>query len=120
MISEVERLEMLNALKKSQRRYVGVLELCAALVERQANLGDPLAGFVVDQLHEATTAMKSENVAGLLFARRDLSLPPAPCRQQGRGAVSLISRLCLPPQQRGLMRGRHPPHWETQQRVSLA
>ncbi len=36
----------------------------ASTVERQANLGDPLAGFVVGQLHEATTGMKSENVAG--------------------------------------------------------
>jgi hypothetical protein len=43
----------------------GALELCAALIERQANLGDPLAGFVVGQLHEATTAMKCDNVAGV-------------------------------------------------------
>ena len=67
MISEIERLEVLDALKQSQRRYVGVLELCAALVERQADLGDPLAGFVVNKLHEATTAMKSERVAGEAF-----------------------------------------------------
>ena len=33
-------------------------------MKRQANLGDPLAGLVVGRLHEATTAMKSENVAG--------------------------------------------------------
>ena len=66
-MSETERLEVLDALKQSQRRYVGVLELCAALVERQANQGDPLAGFVVGQLHEATTAMKSESVAGHAF-----------------------------------------------------
>jgi len=62
-MSKKERLEVLDALKQSQRRYVEVLELCAALVERQANLGEPLAGFVVGQLHEATTAMKRENVA---------------------------------------------------------
>ena len=67
MISEIERLEILDALRTSQRRYVGVLELCAALVERQANLGDPLAGFVVDKLHEAQIAMKSEYVAGEAF-----------------------------------------------------
>jgi hypothetical protein len=40
------------------------LELYAARIERRANLG-LLAGFVVGQLHEATTAMKSENVAGV-------------------------------------------------------
>ena len=64
MNSETERLEVLDALEQSYRRYVEVLEVCAALVERQANQGDPLAGFVVGQLHEATIAMKSENVGG--------------------------------------------------------
>ena len=66
-MNETERREVLDALKQSQCRYMGVLEVCAALVERQADLGDPLAGFVVGQLHEATTAMKSENVAGHAF-----------------------------------------------------
>ena len=66
-MSETERLEVLNALERSYRRYVEVLEVCAALVERQANQGDPLAGFVVSQLAEATTAMKSESVGGHAF-----------------------------------------------------
>ena len=67
MNSETERLEVLNALERSYRRYVEVLETCASLVERQANEEDPLAGFVVGQLHEAATAMKSEGVAGHAF-----------------------------------------------------
>ena len=66
-MSETERLEMLEALEQAHRRYVAVLETCASLVERQANQGDPLAKFVVGQLHEATTAMKSEGVAGHAF-----------------------------------------------------
>jgi hypothetical protein len=66
-VSETEALEVLKALDGARRRYVDVLEVCAALVERQPNQGDPLAKFVVGQLHEATTAMKSENVAGHAF-----------------------------------------------------
>lgn len=48
-----------------KRSQWGQCKLTNALVERQANQGDPLAKFVVGQLHEATTAMKSENVAGV-------------------------------------------------------
>lgn len=66
MSSEIERLELLDALRETYHRRLEVLETCAALVERQANLGDPLAAFVATQL-EATTAMKSESVAGHAF-----------------------------------------------------
>ena len=66
-MTETERLEVLDALESSHRRYVEVLEICAALVERQAGLGDPLAKYVADQLQEATIAMKSENVGGHAF-----------------------------------------------------
>ena len=66
-MDEIKRIETLEALKQSHRRYVAVLETCAALVERQASQGDPLAKYVISELDAAATAMKSENVAGHAF-----------------------------------------------------
>ena len=64
MNSETERLEMLDALEQSRRRYFAVLETCASLVERQANQGDPLAKHVISELDKAEIALKAENMAG--------------------------------------------------------
>lgn len=66
-MDETKRLETLEALDRARRRYVAVLETCAALVEQQASQGDPLAKYVISELDAAATAMKSENVAGHAF-----------------------------------------------------
>ena len=63
----MERLEMLNALKQSHRRYLAALETCASLVERQANQGDPLAKYVIGELDKAGIALRAENMAGRSF-----------------------------------------------------
>ena len=67
MNSEIERLELLNALKQSHRRYLTVLQTCASLVERQASQGDPLAKFVLSELDKAEIALQAENMAGHAF-----------------------------------------------------
>ena len=66
-MSEIERIEMLDALEQSRRRYLAVLETCASLVERQANQGDPLAKHVMRELDKAEISLKAENIAGHAF-----------------------------------------------------
>jgi hypothetical protein len=56
-------LEQLEALKTSHRRVLEVLGMCVPLVMRQANQGDPLAKFVLEELEAAQTARDAENVA---------------------------------------------------------
>ena len=63
-MSETERLEVLDALEQSRRRRLEVLDMCASLVERQANKGDPLARFVISELDRADIALQAENMAG--------------------------------------------------------
>ena len=67
MNSEVERLKMLSALKQSHRRYLAVLETCAALVERQAAQGDLVSKYVIEELDKAGIALQAENMAGHAF-----------------------------------------------------
>ena len=66
-MNETERLAVLDALEQSRRGYLAVLVTCALLVERQANQGDPLAKYVVDELDKAEIALKAENMAGHAF-----------------------------------------------------
>ena len=63
-MDEIKRLEQLEALEQSHRRYLAVLETCASLVERQANQGDPLAKHVLSELDKAEIALQAENMAG--------------------------------------------------------
>ena len=41
--------------------------MCASLVERQANQGDPLAKYVIGELDKAEIALQAENMAGFDF-----------------------------------------------------
>jgi len=67
-VGEVERLKVLDALKESHRRYVEVLQMCASLVERQANQhDDPLAKHVISELDKAEIGLSAENMAGHAF-----------------------------------------------------
>ncbi len=66
-------LEQLEALKKSHRRTLELLQVCAVLVERQAAAGDPLARHVVAELDKAEVGMKAENIAASDFVNEHTS-----------------------------------------------
>lgn len=66
-MSESERLETLEALEQTHGRVLEVMLMMEPLVRVMAAEGNPLAAYLVDQLDEARTAMKSENVAAGAF-----------------------------------------------------
>lgn len=65
-MNETKRLQVLDGLRSSHRRYLEVLQMCASLVERQANQ-DPLAAHVISELDKAEIALQAENMAGHAF-----------------------------------------------------
>ena len=63
-MSKRERLELLRRSNSLSALMSRSWSCVPRWLSGTPNLGDPLAGFVIIQLNEATTAMKSEKVAG--------------------------------------------------------
>ncbi|CAN5521128.1 hypothetical protein BH20ACT21_BH20ACT21_24340 [soil metagenome] len=66
-MNKTEGLEHLEALKQTHDRVTEVMLMMEPLVRVMAAEGNPLAGYVIDQLEEARVAMKSENVGAGAF-----------------------------------------------------
>ncbi len=56
-------LEQLSALRATHKRVLEVRGLMVPLIEMQANLGDPLAKYLIHELEKAEIARQAEHVA---------------------------------------------------------